>query len=110
MSADALHSLALVAVITAATLLTRMLPFLIFGGKKEPPRLILYLGRVLPCAIMGMLVVYCLRSTDLTAPPYGAAEALGVLAAVLLHLWRRSSLLSIAGATVLYMVLVQAVF
>ena len=110
MSADNLHALALVAVITGATLLTRALPFLVFGGKKTPPRIILYLGRVLPCAIMGMLVVYCLRNASLTAPPFGAAEALGVLAAVLLHLWKRNSLISIAGATVLYMVLVQAVF
>ena len=110
MSADNLHALALVAMIAAATLLTRALPFLVFGGKKTPPRIILYLGRALPCAIMGMLVVYCLRNVDLTAAPYGAAEALGVLAAVLLHLWKRSSLISIAGATALYMVLVQAVF
>ena len=104
------HSLALVAVITAVTMLTRVLPFLLFGQRKQPPRAVLYLGRVLPCAIMGMLVVYCLRSVDLTAAPFGAAEGIGVAVSVALHVWRRNTLLSIAGATVVYMILVQAVF
>ena len=107
---DSLHSLALVAVITAVTLLTRLLPFLLFGGKGEPPRLILELGRALPCAVMGMLVVYCLRSIDLTAAPYGAPEAMAAAVCVGLHVWRRNPLLSIAGSTAVYMLLVQAVF
>ena len=105
-----LHSLALVAVITAVTILTRLLPFLLFGGKGEPPRLILELGRALPCAVMGMLVVYCLRSVDLTAAPYGAPEAIAAALCVGLHVWRRNTLLSIAGSTAVYMLLVQAVF
>ena len=107
---DSLHSLALVAVITAVTLLTRLLPFLLFGGKREPPRLILALGRALPCAVMGMLVVYCLRNVSLTAAPYGAPEAIAAAVCVGLHIWRRSTLLSIAGSTAVYMLLVQAVF
>ncbi len=107
---NTLHSLALVAVITAVTLLTRLLPFLLFGGKREPPRLILELGRALPCAVMGMLVIYCLRSIDLTAAPFGAPEAIAVAVCVGLHIWRRSTLLSIAGSTAVYMLLVQAVF
>ena len=107
---NTLHSLALVAVITAVTLLTRLLPFLLFGGKGEPPRLILELGRALPCAVMGMLVVYCLRSVDLTAAPYGAPEAIAAALCVGLHVWRRNTLLSIAGSTAVYMLLVQAVF
>ena len=105
-----LHSLALVAVITAVTILTRLLPFLLFGGKREPPALILELGRALPCAVMGMLVVYCLRSLDLTAAPFGAPEILAVAVCVGLHVWRRNTLLSIAGSTAVYMLLVQAVF
>ena len=107
---NTVHSLALVAVIAAVTLLTRLLPFLLFGGKGEPPRLILELGRALPCAVMGMLVVYCLRSVDLTAAPYGAPEAIAAALCVGLHVWRRNTLLSIAGSTAVYMLLVQAVF
>ena len=107
---NTVHSLALVAVIAAVTLLTRLLPVLLFGGKGEPPRLILELGRALPCAVMGMLVVYCLRSVNLTAAPYGAPEAIAAALCVGLHVWRRNTLLSIAGSTAVYMLLVQAVF
>ena len=105
-----IHSLALVAVITLVTVLTRVLPFLLFGHRRQPPQAVLYLGRVLPCAIMGMLVVYCLRNVDLTAAPFGAAEGIGVALSVVLHIWKRNTLLSIAGGTIVYMILVQAVF
>ena len=105
-----LHSAALVAVIAVVTLLTRLLPFLLFLGKRQPPAAILYLGRVLPCAIMGMLVVYCLKNVSLTAAPYGTPELLGVLIAAGLHVWKRNTLLSIAVSTVVYMLLVQLVF
>ena len=110
MDHNTLSSLLTVLVIALVTLLTRLLPFLVFGGRKEPPAIILYLGRVLPCAIMGMLVVYCLRSISPAAAPYGLPEFMAVAAAVGLHVWKRSTLLSIAVSTVLYMVLVQAVF
>ena len=105
-----LHAAALVAVIALVTLLTRLLPFLLFPGRRQPPAAILYLGRVLPCAIMGMLVVYCLRNITPLSPPYGIPEAAGVLLAVLLHVWKRNTLLSIGGSTVVYMLLVQLVF
>ena len=104
------HSAALVAAVAAVTALTRFLPFLLFGGKQQPPKAILYLGRVLPCAIMGMLVVYCLRNITPLSPPYGIPEAAGVLLAVLFHVWKRNTLLSIGGSTVVYMLLVQLVF
>ena len=104
------RSAALVAAIAAVTALTRFLPFLLFGGKKQPPKAILYLGRVLPCAIMGMLAVYCLRNVTPLAPPYGVPELIGVVLAVLLHVWKRNTLLSIGGSTVVYMLLVQLVF
>ena len=107
---DFARSAALVAAIAAVTALTRFLPFLLFGGKKQPPKAILYLGRVLPCAIMGMLVVYCLRNVTPLAPPYGVPELIGVVLAVLLHVWKRNTLLSIGGSTVVYMLLVQLVF
>ena len=107
---NSLHAAVLVAVIVAVTMLTRFLPFLLFGGKKQPPRAVVYLGRVLPCAIMGMLVVYCLRNVTPLAAPYGIPELIGVALAVLLHVWKRNTLLSIGVSTVAYMVLVQAVF
>ena len=104
------YSAVLVAVIVAVTQLTRFLPFLLFGGKKQPPKAVLYLGRVLPCAIMGMLVVYCLRNVTPLVAPYGIPELIGVVLAVVLHVWKRNTLLSIGVSTVAYMVLVQAVF
>ena len=107
---NSLHAAVLVAVIVAVTMLTRFLPFLLFGGKKQPPRAVVYLGRVLPCAIMGMLVVYCLRNVTPLAAPYGIPELIGVVLAVVLHVWKRNTLLSIGVSTVAYMVLVQAVF
>ncbi len=105
-----IHKILLIIVITLVTMLTRFLPFLIFRGNAQTPPLISYLGRVLPYAIMGMLVVYCLKGISFAAPPYGLPELLGVSAVVLLHLWKRNTLLSIAGGTVCYMLLVQLVF
>lgn len=107
---DLFHSFALVLIITLATAATRLLPFLIFGGKKDPPAAILYLGRVLPPAVMAMLVVYCLRSTSFAAPSFGIPELLSAACAAGIHIWRRNTLLSIVSATVLYMILVQFVF
>ena len=104
------HSLLIVLVVTVMTLATRALPFLVFGGKKQPPKAIMYLGRVLPCAIMAMLVVYCLKNVTLTAWPHGIPEAIGVVLAAALHVWKRNTLLSIAASTVVYMLLVQLVF
>ena len=92
------------------TQVTRWLPFLLFGGKKEVPGLVRYLGTILPAAIMAVLVVYCLKGVELTAPPFGLPEALGVAAVAALHCWKNNTLLSIAGGTAVYMVLVQAVF
>lgn len=99
-----------IAMVVLGTALTRFLPFLIFPKGKETPPYVKYLGLALPGAIFGMLVVYSLKSVDLTIAPYGAAEFLGVLAVVLLHLWKRQMLISIAGGTIIYMLLVQMVF
>ena len=104
------RSLLLILVITLVTLFTRVLPFWVFGGKRQPPAAVLYLGRVLPCAIMGMLVVYCLRGVTPTDYPHGLPELIGAASAALLHIWRRSTLLSIAVSTAVYMLLVQAAF
>ena len=105
-----LHSILIVAVVAIVTIALRFLPFLIFGGKKKIPETILYLGKVLPYAIMGMLVIYCLRSFGLADMNTGIAQILSCAVVVLLHLWKRNTLFSIVGGTVIYMVLVQVVF
>ena len=105
-----MYKIALIAVAALVTMSTRFLPFLIFGEKRKTPEIILYLGKVLPCAIMGMLVVYCLKEVKVLAYPYALPEILGIAFVAVLHLWKRNSLLSIGAGTVFYMVLVQAVF
>lgn len=104
------YPVALIAVMTAATLLTRALPFLLFDRGGEPPKTILYLGRVLPPAVMAMLVVYCLRGLDFQAVPSWLPQTIAVAAVVILHKWKHNTLLSIFGGTILYMILVQVVF
>ena len=98
-----------IALCVLATAATRFLPFLVFAGKRETPAIIRYLGKALPSAIFAMLVVYCLRSTDVTAH-FALPEILAIAATVLIHLWKRQMLLSIAGGTAAYMLLVQLVF
>lgn len=99
-----------IALCVAGTMLTRFLPFLVFSSQKPTPKYIQYLGKALPAAIFGMLVVYCLKSVDLLAAPHGLPELIAILVVVALHLWKRQMLLSIAGGTVCYMLLVQLVF
>lgn len=105
-----LHSALMIAVIALVTAALRFLPFLIFGENRKTPPLVTYLGQVLPYAIMGMLVVYCLKGVSLTAFPFGIPELLGCAAVILLHIWKRNTLLSIGAGTVCYMLLVQFVF
>ncbi len=105
-----LQTLCIILAVAAGTQLTRWLPFLLFPENREPPRAVADLGRLLPPAMMGLLVVYCLKDVAWFASPHGAPEAVAVLAVVLLHLWRGNVLLSITGGTALYMLLVQAVF
>ncbi len=105
-----MYKIAMIAVATLVTMATRFLPFLIFGEKRKTPALVTYLGKVLPCAIMGMLVVYCLKEVSVLAYPYGLPEAIGIAFVAALHLWKRNSLLSIGAGTVFYMILVQVVF
>lgn len=105
-----LQTLGIILAVAAGTQLTRWLPFLLFPENREPPRAVADLGRLLPAAMMGLLVVYCLKDVAWHSPPHGAPEVLAVLAVALLHRWRGNVLLSIAGGTALYMLLVQAVF
>ena len=100
-----------IAVCAAATMLTRFLPFLIFSSKdQQPPEVVQYLGRVLPAAIFGMLIVYCLKGVSFATPAGWVPALLSCGAVVLLHLWKGNDLLSIFGGTILYMALVQGVF
>ena len=92
-----------------ATMLTRFVPFLLLSGKKTP-RFVQYLGQALPGAIFGMLVVYCLKGVNPMVYSHGLPEALAILVTVALHLWKRQMLISIAGGTVCYMLLLQFVF
>ena len=105
-----MHDIKLITVISLVTIALRFLPFLIFSGKRQTPAYVSYLGKVLPFAIMGMLVIYCLRNISFTAMPFGIPELLGCAVVALLHLWKRNTLLSIAGGTVFYMLLVQMIF
>lgn len=105
-----LYALIQVLVIALVTLLLRFLPFLVFPDGKQRPKIITYLGTVLPFSVMAMLVVYCLKSVSLLAWPHGLPEAIAIGAVVVLHLWKNNTLLSIFGGTALYMILVQFVF
>ena len=107
---DKTHAVWTVAVIAAVTAALRFLPFLIFSGKRRTPEVLTYLGKVLPYAIMGMLVVFCLKGVSLTAAPHGIPEAIACVLVILLHVWKRNTLVSILGGTVCYMALVQLVF
>ena len=99
-----------VLVAAAVTAALRFAPFLIFGRGRETPALVLYLGKVLPFAIMGMLVVYCMKDVSFLSAPFGIPEAIGCLIVAVLHIWKRNTLLSIAAGTVSYMLMVQFIF
>ena len=105
-----MHDVLLIAVAVLDTMATRFLPFLLFGEKRKTPAIIEYLGKVLPCAIMGMLVVYCLKDLSFLSTPFGLPELIACVVVAALHVWKRNSLLSIGGGTVCYMLLVQLVF
>ena len=105
---DVGKSLAIIAVIATITAIFRFAPYLIFP--KNPPKQILNLGKVLPHAVMGMLIVYCLKNISFITSPFGAPELLAMLFVVIVHKWRHNTLLSVAGGTLFYMLMVQVVF
>jgi branched-subunit amino acid transport protein AzlD len=99
-----------IAMVVLGTILTRFLPFIIFPSGKPTPKYVQYLGKVLPSAVIGLLVIYCFKNVSILSGSHGIPEFLGVAVVVLLHFWRRNMLLSIAGGTIVYMILVQLVF
>lgn len=104
------RSLLIILVVAITTFTTRVIPFLLFPKGKEIPKTIQYLGKVLTPAVIGMLVVYCLKDTNVLAWSFGIPELISVVVVAGLHIWKRNNLLSIGVGTVLYMVLVQVVF
>ena len=99
-----------IALCTAGTVLTRALPFLVFIPGKAVPPFVRYLGKTLPVAVFGMLVVYCLKDVSVMTENHGLPELFALGVTIGLHLWRRQMLLSIAAGTLCYMILVQFVF
>lgn len=99
-----------VAMVVAGTMLTRFLPFFVFPADKETPKYIQYLGKVLPAAVFGMLVIYCLKNVSIFTGSHGIPELLSIALVILIHLWKRQMLWSIAGGTAFYMFLVQFCF
>lgn len=105
-----LQQIITIAICALGTMATRFLPFIIFSDKKPTPPVVQYLGKALPAAVFGMLVIYCLKNVSFTSGWHGLPELLSIAFVTLLHLWRRQMLLSIAGGTICYMLLVQLVF
>ena len=105
-----LQAIAAIAVMAVVTFLTRAIPFLLFGRGGNPPKVVLYLGKYLPPAVIAMLIVYCLKGVNFQAAGNWLPSLIAGVAVVLLHLWKKNDMLSILGGTILYMVLVQAIF
>lgn len=99
-----------IAVCALATMLTRFLPFLIFSENRRTPAFVQYIGKYLPSAIFGMLVIYCLKDVSIFQGSHGIPEAVSIMVTVILHLWKRQMLVSIAGGTISYMLLIHFIF
>ena len=99
-----------VAAVVLGTMTTRFIPFLLFPDGRPTPKAVIYLGKVLPGAVFSLLVVYCLKNVSIFTGSHGLPELIAILFVVILHIWKRQMLVSIAGGTILYMVLVQFVF
>lgn len=99
-----------IAMVVLGTAATRFLPFLIFPADRKTPGYVQYLGRVLPAAVFGLLVVYSLKDVSIFTGSHGLPELISIILVIVLHVWKRQMLLSIAGGTVCYMLLVQLVF
>lgn len=104
------ESVLIILVIAVITFALRAAPFVLFSGTGTTPKLITYLGNTLPPAVMGMLIIYCLRNVSILDAPFGLPELIGVISVAALHLWRKNNLLSILGGTAIYMIMVQFIF
>lgn len=100
----------MIVMVVLGTILTRFVPFLVFPSGKPTPMYIQYLGKMLPAAVFGLLIIYCLKDIRIFTGSHGIPELLGVAVVVMLHYWKKNMFLSIAGGTITYMLLVQLVF
>lgn len=100
----------IIGVCVLGTMLTRFLPFLVFSSKRPTPAYVQYLGKVLPSAIFGMLIIYCLKDVSILQGNHAIPELLSIFIVCILHIWKRQMLLSIAGGTLVYMLLIQFLF
>lgn len=107
---NTIHSAEIVAIASLVTIAIRFLPFILFPESREVPKFLTYLSKVLPAAIMGMLVVYCFRNIDIMSAPYALPEIIATAIVIGSYLWKKNFLVSIAIGTVIYMILVQMVF
>lgn len=105
-----MQTIIMILAVAAGVMITRFLPFILFPEKKEAPAYITYLGKVLPPAMMGLLVVFCFKSVSITSAPFGIPEALAAIVVIGLHSWKNNVLFSIGGGTLVYMFLLQVVF
>lgn len=105
-----LQQIITIAMVFLGTAITRFLPFIVFPADKPVPKYVQYLGKVLPSAVFGLLVIYCLRNVSIFTGSHGIPELISIVLVIALHLWKRQMLLSIAGGTICYMLLVQLVF
>lgn len=96
-----------IALIALSTIATRALPFILFPSKKHTPKFVQYLGKYLASAVFGMLVVYCQKDVPLLEGNHGIPQLLGILVCVILHLWRKNMMLTIAGGTIFYMLIIH---
>lgn len=104
------YEISVILIVMAATFLTRFFPFALFGHHQEPPKLIQYLGKILPSAVIAILIVYCLKSTNFTVVSSFIPQGISVLIVIGLHLWKRNNLISIGLGTIGYMFLIHFVF
>lgn len=99
-----------ISMVILGTMITRFLPFLVFSTSKPTPKYIQYLGKYLPGAVFGMLVIYCLKNVSIFTGSHGIPELISIIFVIMLHIYKRQMLLSIAGGTILYMLLIQFIF
>jgi branched-subunit amino acid transport protein AzlD len=110
MSMSLIQRIVMIIMVILGTMITRFLPFLIFSSDRPTPKYVQYLGKMLPSAALGMLVIYCLKDVSLLSGNHAIPELISILVVTLLHLWKRQMLISIAGGTIVYMLLVQIIF
>lgn len=110
MSMSLMEQVITICMVILGTMITRFLPFFIFTSDKPTPKYVQYLGKMLPSAAIGMLVIYCLKDVSLLKGNHALPELISIMVVVLLHLWKKQMLISIAGGTIFYMILVQLIF